>query len=64
MFTAEQYRAKASEYAYLAGIANGVNEIRELQRLERSFTELADNAQWVVENHGKIVPPAQSTQQE
>jgi hypothetical protein len=40
MFTSEQYRAKASEYAKLAGIANGPNEVREFQRLERSFTQL------------------------
>jgi hypothetical protein len=55
MFTAVQYRAKASEYAKLAGIANGANEMREFQRLERTFTELADNAQWVADNHGKMV---------
>jgi hypothetical protein len=39
----------------LAGIANGPNEVREFQRLSRSFTELADNAQWVTDNHGKMV---------
>jgi hypothetical protein len=55
MFTSEQYRAKASEYAKLAGIANAPNEVREFQRLERSFTQLADNAQWVTDNHGKMV---------
>jgi hypothetical protein len=55
MFTAEQYRAKASEYAKLARMANGSNEALEFQRLERNFTELADNAQWVTDNHGKIV---------
>jgi hypothetical protein len=55
MFTVEQYRAKASEYATLVGIANGPNEAREFQRLERSFTELADNEQWVTENHDKMV---------
>jgi hypothetical protein len=27
--------------------------VREYQRLERSFTELADNAQWVIDNHDK-----------
>jgi hypothetical protein len=54
MFT-NQYRAKASEYPTLVGIANGPNELRELQRLERSFAELADNAQWVIENHDKTV---------
>jgi hypothetical protein len=55
MFTAEQYRAKGSEYAKLAGIANGPNEVLEFQQLERSFTELADNAQWLTDNRGKIV---------
>jgi len=60
MFNSEQYRAQASEYAKLVGIANGPNELQEFQRLERSFTELADNAQWVIENHDKTVPPAQS----
>jgi hypothetical protein len=55
MFTSEQCRAKASKYATLAGIANGPNEVREFQRLKRNFTELADNARWVTDNHGKIV---------
>ncbi len=39
-------------------------KVREFQRLERNFTELADNAQWVTDNHGKTVPPAQSTLQQ
>ena len=64
MFTADQYRAKASEYAKLAGTANGANELREFQRLERSFAELADNAQWVTDNHDKMMTPAQNTQQQ
>jgi hypothetical protein len=55
MFTAEQYRAKASEYAKLLEIADGANEEREFQRLEQSFNELADNAQWVSENHDKVM---------
>jgi hypothetical protein len=55
MFTAEQYRAKASEYANLAETANSANEVDEFQRLERSFTDLADNAQWVADNHSKMV---------
>jgi hypothetical protein len=55
MFNAEQYRAQASEYAKLVRIANGPNEAQEFQRLERSFTELADNAQWVSEHSDKVV---------
>jgi hypothetical protein len=58
MFTAEQYRAKAIEYSNLVGKANSPNDVNEFQRLERSFTELADNAQWVTDNHNKMVPPA------
>jgi hypothetical protein len=55
MFSAAQYRAKAIEYSNLARTANGPDEVREFQRLERSFIELADNAQWVADNRGKVV---------
>jgi hypothetical protein len=55
MFTSEQYRNKAIEYSRLLGIANGPNEVREFQRLERSFAELADNEQRVTDNHDKTV---------
>ena len=58
MSTAEQYRAKASEYANLLGMTNGADELLEFQRLERSFTELANNAQWVSENQDKTVHAA------
>jgi hypothetical protein len=55
MFSAKQYRAKAIEYSNLMTTANGPDEVREFRRLERSFTELADNAQWVTDNHGNVV---------
>ena len=55
MFTPEQYRAKAAEYAKLGKTANRPDEVREFRKLEQSFTELADNAQWVTENRNKIV---------
>ena len=55
MFTAEQYRAKASECTVLAGLASGSDEVHEIQRLERSYVELANNAQWMTDNHGKRV---------
>jgi hypothetical protein len=64
MFTADQYRAKAIEYSKLVRIANGPNQVREFQRLERSFTELADNAQWVTDNRDKTMPTAQSAAQQ
>jgi|ERR1700733_4661342 len=53
MFTARQYRAKATEYCNLMKIANSPDELREYQQLERSFTELADNAQWAADNYNK-----------
>ncbi len=55
MFTTEQYRAKAIEYRNLLSTANDPDAVREFQRLERSFTVLADNAQWVTDNHAKIM---------
>jgi hypothetical protein len=61
MFTAEQYRTKAIEYSKLVGMANGPDEVREFERLERSFTELADNAQWVTDNRKKIVQLTEHT---
>jgi hypothetical protein len=61
MFTVKQYRAKAIEYSNLTRSANGPNEVCEYQRLERSFTELADNAQWVTDNHDKMIPAAQNS---
>lgn len=47
MFTLEQYRAKAAEYTELV--------VREFQRLEQSFTVLADNEQWRCDNQDQTV---------
>jgi hypothetical protein len=55
MFKAEQYRAKAAEYAELFKTASGPNEPREFQKLEQSFTTLADNEQWLADNYAKTV---------
>ena len=55
MFTPEQYRAKAAEYAELAELANSPNEMREFQKLERSYTVLAENEQWLTDNNDKTV---------
>ncbi len=55
MFTTEQYRTKAAEYSKLVKSANGPKEVIEFQNLERSFTELADNAQWVTEHHDQTL---------
>jgi hypothetical protein len=59
MFTPDQYRKKASGYGELVKSATSRNQRREFQSLERSFTELADNEQWLSDNHGKIVRAAE-----
>jgi hypothetical protein len=55
MCTAKQYRAKAAEYKERADMAITPNEKRELQDLERSFSTLADNEQWLSNNSDKTV---------
>ena len=55
MFTPQQYRSKAAQYTGLAKTASNPAEALEYQALERSFTMLADNEQWLADNHGKIV---------
>ena len=59
MFTPEQYRAKAVEYGELAKTSTGPNQRREFQKLEQSFTALADNEQWLADNHQNIVCTAE-----
>jgi hypothetical protein len=55
MFTPEQYRAKAREYAEWAKATISPKEAHEFKMLEQSFTTLADNEQWLAENHNKTV---------
>ena len=54
MFTPEQYREKAAQYSELARTGNTPNEVRELQRHERSLTMLAENKQWLANNDDKL----------
>jgi hypothetical protein len=51
MFTVERYRAIAMEYSNLVRITNKPDELSEFQKLERSYAELADNAQWAIDNY-------------
>jgi hypothetical protein len=55
MFNPKQYRDKAAEYSERAKTASGPNETREFAQLEKSFTTLADNEQWLSDNHQKMV---------
>jgi hypothetical protein len=64
MFTAEQYRAKAVEYSNLVRIANNPNEQSEFQRLARSYAELADNAQWAIDNYDNTLHGARRGDQQ
>jgi hypothetical protein len=57
--TPKQYRAKAAEYNELVKTASGPNEAREFHELEQSFTVLADNEQWLRDNHDKTVHATQ-----
>ena len=54
MFTPEQYREKAAAYSELAKQANAPNEVREFRKLEQSLTMLADNEQWLADNHDNL----------
>ena len=58
MFTSEQYRAKAAEYIELAKTANTAKDVCEFQKLEQSFTELADNEQWVADHRDQTLHAA------
>jgi len=58
MFTVEQYRARAIEYANLLKTAKSADEARDFQGLERSFNLLADNAQWLTDHRGSLIPRA------
>jgi hypothetical protein len=57
--TSEQYRAKAAEYIELAKTANTAKDVCEFQKLEQSFTELADNEQWVTDYYDQILHAAE-----
>lgn len=55
MFTAEQFRAKAAEYAESIRHTYNPNEVRDLNRLKESFTRLAENEDWLAHNFDKII---------
>jgi hypothetical protein len=58
MFTVAQYHAKAVEYANLLKTAKSADEARDYLGLERSFRLLADNAQWLTDHQGSLIPRA------
>jgi len=55
MFTPKQYRAKAIEYGESLKTSSDPNQSRELRARQRRFTELADNEQWLLDNHQRTL---------
>jgi len=55
MSTPDQYRTKAAEFTDLARVGNTPDEVRRFQKQERSFAALADNEQWLADNHDRAV---------
>ncbi len=55
MFTAEEFRVKAAEYAALLKQTENPDEIRDLNRLKESFTLLAQNEDWLARNFDRII---------
>src|SRR6185295_16155465 len=51
----DQFRAKAAESAEMTKTTSVPSEIREFQRSEQSFTDLALNEDWLVENFDKMI---------
>jgi hypothetical protein len=56
MFTADQYRAKAAEYASYVKTAQSPSETREFQNLERVYRSLAENAEWLAGSLEQTMP--------
>jgi hypothetical protein len=61
MTTPTQYRAHADKYSELIKGTDKPNEIREFQRLEHSFNELAENEDWMANNLNKTVQRQEAT---
>ena len=55
MFAAKQFRKKAAESAEALKHTDIPSEIRELQRSEQSFTELAQNETWLADSFDKMI---------
>lgn len=58
MFNAKQYRDRATEYAERGKAAENPTEAREFAYLEKSFTTLANNEEWLADNHQRTVQTA------
>jgi hypothetical protein len=55
MSSSQQYRAKAAQYVALSKKGETPQEVRELEALQRSFSVLADNEEWLEHNAKSMV---------
>jgi len=55
MFAAKQFRDKAAKSAEALKNTDVPSEIQQLQRSERSFTELAQNETWLADSFDKMI---------
>jgi hypothetical protein len=55
MFRSQQYRAKAAEYEELGKKTAAPKDAGEFKAMERSFTALADNEDWLARNYRNMV---------
>jgi hypothetical protein len=58
MFKTAGYREQAAEIAELVETTTDLEKVGELQERKRVLTGLADNEQWVVDNHDKTLHAA------
>lgn len=55
MFKTKQFRDQAGEYRKMRDRINDPVEASRLDKLERSFSALADNEQWLADNYNKTL---------
>jgi len=55
MFTADQFRKKAAECAEMTKTTTVPSKIREFQRSKQSFSDLAQNEDWLADNFDKMI---------
>ncbi len=55
MFKPKQFRDQADMYRDLGNETDSPDEARKFKRLEQSFVTLADNEQWLADNHQKTL---------
>jgi hypothetical protein len=55
VFNPKGYRDRAASYAQRSKTATTANEAREFEQKQKSFTLLANNEQWLADNHQKTI---------